>query len=213
MGSKFSRGRKMELSFIITRSDLLGHSKDKVDSLMPYLREVLRDALGRLGRNVRLGNVRCVSAKRNWWTTELKKEIFERGGAGWMVGKVNVGKSALFAEVFPKGHFSPTPPKHDITVRLSPPKIGEERQEPPNQLMPDSARGPEEAALLPPTRPRYHQRHTATSSFTTSAQNRPTCRSTHRHFYRRSKAIFSYDSLNWIAAGVLGLIAIVLLGV
>ncbi|KAM7218803.1 hypothetical protein V8F06_005817 [Rhypophila decipiens] len=150
--SRFFRGRKMELSFIITRSDLLGHSKEKVDHLMPYLREVLRDALGRLGRNVRLGNVRCVSAKRNWWTTELKNEIFQRGGAGWMVGKVNVGKSALFAEVFPKGHTLDTPPKHDIRVKISPRAQEGEFEEPRNQLVSDRDRTSAEAALLPAPR-------------------------------------------------------------
>jgi hypothetical protein len=70
---------------------------------MPYLRSVLRDALGRAAQDARLGNLRCVSAKRQWWTKELKEEIWIRGGGGWMVGKVNVGKSQLFQEVFPKG--------------------------------------------------------------------------------------------------------------
>jgi hypothetical protein len=100
---KFYHGRKNELSFIITRSDLLAPLKSQVDSLMPYLVSVLRDALGSMGRDVRLGNVRCVSAKRGWWTKELKEDIWNRGGGGWMVGKVNVGKSQLFESVFPKG--------------------------------------------------------------------------------------------------------------
>jgi hypothetical protein len=100
---KFYHGRKNELSFIITRSDLLAPLKTQVDSLMPYLVSVLRDALGSMGRDVRLGNVRCVSAKRGWWTKELKEDIWNRGGGGWMVGKVNVGKSQLFESVFPKG--------------------------------------------------------------------------------------------------------------
>lgn len=100
---KFYHGRKTEVSFIITRSDLLGPTKEHVDKLMPYLRSVLRDALGRAAEGSRLGNVRCVSAKRQWWTKELKEEIWHRGGGGWMVGKVNVGKSQLFQEVFPKG--------------------------------------------------------------------------------------------------------------
>jgi hypothetical protein len=91
------------MSFIVTRSDLLGPTKEIVDSMMPYLREVLRDALGRVGGRVRLGSVRCVSAKRNWWTKELKEDIWDRGGAAWMVGKVNVGKSQLFEAVYPKG--------------------------------------------------------------------------------------------------------------
>lgn len=33
----------------------------------------------------------------------MKEDVFERGGGNWMVGKVNVGKSRLFHEVFPKG--------------------------------------------------------------------------------------------------------------
>lgn len=102
--NKFYGGRKIDMSFIITRSDLLAPKAEQVNSLMPYLREVLRDALGRVGQRIRLGNVRCVSANRGWWTKELKKEIYARGGAGWMVGKANVGKSRLFETVFPKGH-------------------------------------------------------------------------------------------------------------
>ena len=91
------------MSFIITRSDLLAPRKEQVDSLMPYLVEVLRDALGNTARDIRLGNVRCVSSKRGWWTKEVKEAIWDRGGAGWMVGKVNVGKSNLLECIFPKG--------------------------------------------------------------------------------------------------------------
>ncbi|PSK40147.1 Arginyl-tRNA--protein transferase 1 isoform B [Elsinoe australis] len=99
----YSRGRVAEVFFIITRADLLAPKKEQVDALLPYIRELLRDALGRESKNVRLGNVRCVSAKRGWWTKPVKEEIWDRGGAGWMVGKVNVGKSSLFEVVFPKG--------------------------------------------------------------------------------------------------------------
>ncbi|KAF2834628.1 hypothetical protein M501DRAFT_983738 [Patellaria atrata CBS 101060] len=106
----FFNGRVADVSFIITRSDLLAPKKEQVDSLMPYLLEVLRDALGRTGRNVRLGNVRCVSSKRGWWTKEVKEDVWKRGGGGWMVGKVNVGKSNLFEVVFPKGRM------HDISI-------------------------------------------------------------------------------------------------
>ena len=95
--------RIAEVSFIITRADLLAPKKEQVDSLMPYITEVLRDALGRDNNKARLGNVRLVSAKRGWWTRQVKDDIWERGGAGWMVGKVNVGKSNLFEAVFPKG--------------------------------------------------------------------------------------------------------------
>lgn len=95
--------RIAEVSFIITRADLLAPKKEQVDSLMPYITDVLRDALGRENNKARLGNVRLVSAKRGWWTKEVKEDIWERGGAGWLVGKVNVGKSNLFEAVFPKG--------------------------------------------------------------------------------------------------------------
>lgn len=70
---------------------------------MPYLIGVLRDALGSSAKDIRLGNVYCISSKRGWWTANLKEDIWKRGGAGWMVGKVNVGKSNLFECVFPKG--------------------------------------------------------------------------------------------------------------
>ncbi|KAF1917176.1 hypothetical protein BDU57DRAFT_517700 [Ampelomyces quisqualis] len=95
--------RIAEISFIVTRADLLAPKKEQVDALMPYIKDVLRDALGRNNKNARLGNVRLVSAKRGWWTKQVKEDIWERGGAGWMVGKVNVGKSNLFEAVFPKG--------------------------------------------------------------------------------------------------------------
>ncbi|KAK4166184.1 hypothetical protein QBC43DRAFT_314173 [Cladorrhinum sp. PSN259] len=114
--SKYYHGRKTEMSFIITRSDLLAPTKEQVDRLMPYVKETLREALGRIGGRVRLGNVRCVSAKRHWWTSELKEEIFERGGAGWMVGRVNVGKSQLFHAVFPKGRMEEPKPNRDIKI-------------------------------------------------------------------------------------------------
>ncbi|QSZ33351.1 hypothetical protein DSL72_002939 [Monilinia vaccinii-corymbosi] len=100
---RFYSDRKTEVDFVITRSDLLAPTKVQVDGMMPYLTSVLRDAMGRAGKGVRLGNVRCVSAERGWWTKTLKEDIFERGGGNWMVGKVNVGKSRLFHEVFPKG--------------------------------------------------------------------------------------------------------------
>ncbi|CAI6252823.1 unnamed protein product [Periconia digitata] len=95
--------RIAEVSFIITRSDLLAPKKEQVDALMPYIQEVLRDALGRTNKLARLGNVKLVSAHRGWWTKQVKEDIWERGGAGWLVGKVNVGKSNLFEFVFPKG--------------------------------------------------------------------------------------------------------------
>ncbi|KAI1411699.1 hypothetical protein F5Y13DRAFT_164859 [Hypoxylon sp. FL1857] len=117
-GGKFYSDRKTEMSFVITRCDLLAPTKPQVDKLFPYLQEVLRDALGRTGRNVRLGNLIAVSAKRSWWTKELKEDIWKRGGAGWMVGKANVGKSQLFEAVFPKGRMELTPSKHQIRIDM-----------------------------------------------------------------------------------------------
>ncbi|KAI0425602.1 hypothetical protein F5Y09DRAFT_321336 [Xylaria sp. FL1042] len=115
---RFYHGQKTEMSFIITRADLLAPTKPQVDTLFSYLREVLRDALGRAGDNIRLGNLRAVSAHRGWWTKELKEDIWKRGGGGWMLGKANVGKSQLFEVVFPKGRMDWNPSKHQITVDM-----------------------------------------------------------------------------------------------
>ncbi|KAI2632409.1 hypothetical protein GGR54DRAFT_583372 [Hypoxylon sp. NC1633] len=117
-GGRFYSDRKIELNFVVTRCDLLAPTKPQVDKLFPYLQDVLRDALGRSGRNVRLGNMVAVSAKRSWWTKELKEQIWKRGGAGWMVGKANVGKSQLFEAVFPKGRMNLTPSRHQITIDM-----------------------------------------------------------------------------------------------
>lgn len=113
---KFQHDRKTEMSFIITRGDLLGPTKEIVDSMMPYLKDVLRDALGRLGQRVRLGNVRCVSARRDWWTKAVKEDVWNRGGAGWMVGKVNVGKSQLFEAIYPKGRMGDKPQRASVAT-------------------------------------------------------------------------------------------------
>lgn len=94
---------KPTMSFIITRSDLLGPTKEIVDETMTFFQNVLRQALGRAGRDMRLGNVHLVSAKRGWWTKDIKEDIWKRGGGNWMMGKVNVGKSNLFEVLFPKG--------------------------------------------------------------------------------------------------------------
>ncbi|EXJ83081.1 hypothetical protein A1O1_06699 [Capronia coronata CBS 617.96] len=101
--SQHSFSSKPSLSFIITRSDLLGPTKDMVDKMMPKLVSILRTALGRRYQNIRLGNVHLVSSKRGWWTKDIKESIWERGGGNWLVGKFNVGKSSLFEVLFPKG--------------------------------------------------------------------------------------------------------------
>jgi len=119
-GGHFHRGQKMELSFVITRADLLAPTKQQADRLLPYFREVLRDALGRHGRDLRLGNVSLVSAVRGWWTKEIKEDIWKRGGAAWLVGKANVGKSQLFEAIFPKGRMEWAPSRHQIAVDLYP---------------------------------------------------------------------------------------------
>lgn len=160
-GGKFFRGKKTEMSFIITRSDLLAPKKEQVDRMMPYLIETLREVLPRDSRHVRLGNVRCVSAKRSWWTKELKEDIWKRGGAGWMVGKVNVGKSQLFNAVFPKGRMDWAESKHDISVAV---QHRDHRAEEAKQTEIDSGVLPEldgldEDSLLPPPQPESNYPH------------------------------------------------------
>lgn len=150
-GGKFFRGKRTEMSFIITRSDLLAPKKEAVDRMMPYVIETLREALPRDSRHVRLGNVRCVSAKRSWWTKELKEDIWKRGGAGWMVGKVNVGKSQLFQSVFPKGRMDWKESKHDISVAMQARGQRPDRDE-PDLSLPDLD-GLDEGSLLPPPQP------------------------------------------------------------
>lgn len=142
----YRHGKKTDLSYVITRSDLLVPKKEQVDCMMPYLVDVLRNALGKTGENVRLGNVRCVSSKRGWWTKELKQDIWKRGGAGWMVGKANVGKSNLFEVAFPKGHMKPVAEGMGSTLQLN----AKQAQ------MPSNARAllhpGDEQILLPPAR-------------------------------------------------------------
>ena len=152
---KFHRDRKIEMSFIITRGDLLGPTKDVVDRMMPYLQQVLRDALGRVGGRIRLGNIRCVSAKRGWWTQKVREEIWRRGGAGWMVGKVNVGKSQLFESVYPKGRMLPPTSKGDHVVSVYPREEQESpaTEEPEEEWEDDAEEDLDIGELLPPLQP------------------------------------------------------------
>lgn len=100
---KYKGGRKLPtISFIITRSDLLGPTKEQVDSKMEYVRSLLRDALKQESEDYRLGNVHMISAHRGWWTKKVKEEIAEHGGGIWVVGKANVGKSSFIEACFPK---------------------------------------------------------------------------------------------------------------
>jgi genetic interactor of prohibitins 3, mitochondrial len=151
----YVRGRKYTLHFIITRSDLVAPKKEQVDRLMPYFREVLREALGRSGKMVRLGNVKLVSAHRGWWTRSLKEEIAEHGGASWMVGKVNVGKSQLFSTIFPKGSNEPQASTHDIpdvkTFPHEPPTSLSKQAEPAESTL-DNDGILDVHSLLPPAR-------------------------------------------------------------
>lgn len=131
---------KPTMSFIITRSDLLGPTKETVDRMMAYFRAVLRAALGRFGNDLRLGNLHLVSAKRGWWTKELKEEIWKRGGGTWMFGKVNVGKSNLFEVLFPKGSGDRAPRYSELRERQESDRL---KEAPEDQLI-------NENSLLPP---------------------------------------------------------------
>ncbi|KAJ5779704.1 hypothetical protein N7457_007424 [Penicillium paradoxum] len=138
---KYQRGRKLPtLSFIITRSDLLAATKDQVDSKMDYIRTELRAALGRSGREARLGNVHMISAHRGWWTKEVKEEIREHGGGIWVVGKANVGKSSFIEACFPKDSRNVEKIEEWIARRREENEIPNQRQA--TLLNPDS--------LLPP---------------------------------------------------------------
>lgn len=140
------------ISFIITRSDLLAPTKETVDSLMPYFQSVLRTALGRSAEDIRLGNVHLVSAKRGWWTRDIKESIWKRGGGSWMVGKVNVGKSNLFEVLFPKGSANSAPSyaelEQEVQAAMSPLRSGNASAQSGNkpELLP-------ETSLLPPPQP------------------------------------------------------------
>ncbi|KAJ5662444.1 uncharacterized protein N7477_010060 [Penicillium maclennaniae] len=96
---KYIGGKKLAtLNFIITRSDLLAATKDQVDSKMEYVRSILRESLGKAGKDVRLGNVHMISAHRGWWTKQVKEEIYKHGGGIWVVGKANLHRSLLSQE-------------------------------------------------------------------------------------------------------------------
>jgi genetic interactor of prohibitins 3, mitochondrial len=138
---------KTTISFIITRSDLLAPQKEMVDTLMPYFITVLREALGRKGQDMRLGNVHLVSAKRGWWTKEIKEAIYNRGGGNWMVGKFNVGKSNLFEVLFPKGYTEQAPVYSLLQREQGYPQF------PPPTTEPQSDSLFSETSLLPPPQP------------------------------------------------------------
>ncbi|KAL5045238.1 hypothetical protein BDW71DRAFT_184534 [Aspergillus fruticulosus] len=100
---KYKHGKKLPtISFVITRSDLLGPTKELVDSKMEFVRSVLREKLGISSEEFRLGNVHMISAYRGWWTKKVKEEMREHGGGIWVVGKANAGKSSFVQACIPK---------------------------------------------------------------------------------------------------------------
>ncbi|KAL4820686.1 hypothetical protein BDW67DRAFT_153006 [Aspergillus spinulosporus] len=100
---KYKHGKKLPtITFVITRSDLLGPTKELVDSKMEFVRSVLREKLGIPSEEFRLGNVHMISAHRGWWTKKVKEEMREHGGGIWIVGKVNAGKSSFVQACIPK---------------------------------------------------------------------------------------------------------------
>ncbi|KAG0159747.1 hypothetical protein PDIDSM_7271 [Penicillium digitatum] len=141
---KYERGRKLpSLSFIITRSDLLAATKEQVDSKMAYIRTELRAALGRSGREARLGNVHMISAHRGWWTKEVKEEIREHGGGIWVVGKANVGKSSFIEACFPKDSRNVEKIEEWVQRRRDEKEIPNQREATPldpNSLLPPAPR-------------------------------------------------------------------------
>ncbi|KAL4743626.1 hypothetical protein BDV11DRAFT_177911 [Aspergillus similis] len=100
---KYKHGKKLPtITFVITRSDLLGPTKELVDSKMEFVRSVLREKLGISSEEFRLGNVHMISAHRGWWTKKVKEEMREHGGGIWIVGKANAGKSSFVQACIPK---------------------------------------------------------------------------------------------------------------
>lgn len=100
---KYKHGKKLPtITFVITRSDLLGPTKELVDSKMEFVRSVLREKLGISSEEFRLGNVHMISAHRGWWTKKIKEEMREHGGGIWIVGKANAGKSSFVQACIPK---------------------------------------------------------------------------------------------------------------
>lgn len=92
-----------DITFIITRSDLLSSVQEKVDKRMEYMRSVLRDFLRQSpDDDIRVGNLHMISCFRGWRTKEVREIIAKQRGGIWIVGKTNVGKSQFIESCFPK---------------------------------------------------------------------------------------------------------------
>ena len=100
---QYKGGRKLpDITFVITRADLLAPEESLVDSKMEYMRSVLRDALGKWAADIRMGNVHMISCWRGWRSKQVKEQIREQRGGVWVIGKTNVGKSHFIETCFPK---------------------------------------------------------------------------------------------------------------
>ena len=121
-----SKARRLTVSYIVTRADLLMPKETQVTSLMTYWKSVMKAALppGETiegHRDPRGGTFRVISV-RNGWSIELVKSelskmvgekvkssdrrVKQREGGIWIVGKVNVGKSRFLREVVPRGSYT-----------------------------------------------------------------------------------------------------------
>lgn len=110
---KFYAGKRWpEMTFIITRADLLAPTRELVDKKMGYMTELLREALQKhlapqktaegKAKKIRLGRVNLISCFRGYYVKPVKERIKKEGGAVWLIGKTNVGKSQFIETCFPK---------------------------------------------------------------------------------------------------------------
>lgn len=96
--------RNLTISYVITRCDILSPARESVASLMTYLKSVLKE---KLPENQRVespyNKIYAISSRSGWDIGKLKDEIASRRGGVWIVGAVNVGKSTLMRDIWPKG--------------------------------------------------------------------------------------------------------------
>lgn len=99
----YTAGKKNpNMTFIVTRADLLAPTRELVDAKMGYLYGLLRNALSKAPENIRLGRLYLISCFRGYFIKPLKEHIREHRGGIWVVGKTNVGKSQFIQTCFPK---------------------------------------------------------------------------------------------------------------
>ncbi|RPA87300.1 hypothetical protein BJ508DRAFT_410811 [Ascobolus immersus RN42] len=100
---------RLEVTAVITRSDLLLPKREMVTELYGDIQHALRPLMHEKDDTTDpKTRMRVISVRNGWDVGRIKEQIASASNSGgiWIVGKANVGKSRFVGEILPEGSFT-----------------------------------------------------------------------------------------------------------